>query len=178
MVPGTRKNDASYKHSEERLYQSVPLSTGYFREFVLMKSKWFSSPALHGIMTQCYFPKIPKTCTYFVTCDCEAVETTQVSPPSAAAGPTPHIFETWLHSFWVTSLYTCPLHLTHFNHQMTCHSHYIGERVLLGARAGQVHPQVSRGTEEDCCPLRVSGSESCGSELSWWSTQMDWPSIR
>lgn len=125
--PSTRKNDASYKHSEERLCQSVPLSTGYFREFVLMKSQWFSSPALHGIMTQCYFSKIPKTCTYFVTCDCEAVETTQVSPPSAAAGPTPHIFETWLHSFWVTSLYTCPLHLTHFNHQMTCHSHYTRE---------------------------------------------------
>lgn len=59
-----------------------------------------------------------------MTGGCEAVETTQVSPPLVTAGPTPHIFETWLHSFWVTSLYTCPLHLTHFNHQMTCQSHY------------------------------------------------------
>lgn len=56
--------------------------------------------------------------------DCEAVVTTHVSPPLAAAGPTPRIFETWLQSFWVTSLYTCPLHLTHFNHPMACHSHY------------------------------------------------------
>ncbi len=178
------KHFISYFSSEHYFKVSVPLNTTEFSSLTVTARRSMWEADIQGIMTWHVVSQwIPQNTNVFVTDELWAAESGKHSTVcylwDTACCSTPQMFVTWLHSFgWNPAPLTLFTSLISIN-QVTCHGNnthdptwYRGPRSApTGQRvyAGRVLPSDTDG---------VSGLESPGSGLPWWSTQMGCSSIR